>query len=75
MPKRPALDIQDEIMRSHIEDIQAGFQENVVLLEAVPTADEPLLEDNEVGAYGGLYYRRTGDTIYVITPSSSITVS
>jgi hypothetical protein len=64
----------DEI-RNALDFIQENALGKAIELSAVPTATEPLLQDGEWGVYAGLIYYRVSMTIYVITPSSTITVS
>jgi len=66
--------IIDEI-RNALEFIQENALGKGIELSAVPTATSPLLQDGEWGVYAGLIYFRVGMTIYVNTPSSTITVS
>lgn len=67
--------IQDVETRLAVEHIlQEGFG-NPIALSAVPTATIPLLEANSWGMYNGIIYIRRADTIYVVTPSSTITVT
>ena len=56
----------------HIFDKSMG---TVIELDAVPTATAPLLEPNQWGFYSGVLYHRSENIIYVITPSSTITVT
>ena len=73
MVKKPPQDIENEITRQHIESLQEESMQNT--LKAVPTATVPLLEDNTRGVYDGVLYERKGSTIYVVTPSSTITIT
>ena len=75
MVKKPTLDIQDEIVRQHVENINAEFSENILELSAAPAAADPLLEDNQRGIYGTDYYVRLGSTIYVFAATSTITIT
>lgn len=65
----------DGVFKEHVEFLQIETQPIPLALEAVPTAAVPLLDDNEEGVYGGVLYKRVGATIYVITPSSTITIT
>ena len=75
MVKKPPQDIENEITRQHIESLQEESMQNTITLKAVPTATVPLLEDNTRGVYDGVLYERKGSTIYVVTPSSTITIT
>jgi hypothetical protein len=67
--------IQDEVTRKAIEDVHSGAQGVSLELDAAPTATAPVLQDNERGIYSGALYERKGNTIYVFTPSSTITIT
>lgn len=75
MINRPTDRIQDEDVRLAIDYILQEGLGNAIELAAVPTATEPLLQANEWGYYSGVLYFRMGQTIFVITPSSTITVT
>lgn len=75
MIKKPLDDVKEINLREHLQFIQEEAAGNALELSAAPTATEPLLEDGEAGVYGGLIYSRIGDTIYVVTPSSTISVT
>lgn len=67
--------IQDEVTRKALENVHEGAQGVSLELDAAPTATSPILQDNERGIYSGALYERKGKTIYVFTPSSTITIS
>lgn len=73
--KRPTLDIEDVVVREHIEALQENSQLVLVGIDAAPTAGTPLLEDQQWGIYSGSLYIRDGNTISVFTADSSITVT
>ena len=67
--------IKDEETRQMADFILGQGLGNAIELEAVPTATAPLLEDNEWGTYSSIVYFRVSNTIYVITPSSTIPIT
>jgi hypothetical protein len=80
MLKRNTQLLKDEETRLAVEFIQEESLGKAIELSAVPTTTSPLLNDGEWGVYkclggGGIIYFRTGMTIYVVTPSSAITVT
>lgn len=75
MVQRATGDIDNNILKDHVESLQQEKQENIIILSAAPTATEPLLEDNQHGVFGGVKYERKANTIYVYTPSSTITIT
>ncbi len=75
MVKKPTLDIPDEVTRLHVESLQEETQQNVIELSAAPTAAAPLLQDREIGSYSNILYMRVSSKIFVITPSSIITIT
>jgi hypothetical protein len=75
MPKRSTLDIEDDVLRQHFDNINSDFMENVIALSVVPTASEPLLLDNQAGIYSNTLYKRKGSTIYVFNSDSQITIT
>ena len=75
MVKKPTLDIEDIVLREHVESINDEFSENIIVLSAAPTATEPLLNDNQRGIFGTDVYIRKGVTIYVVAADSTITVT
>ena len=75
MVLRPIDDLNDEVVRNHVKDLQEGKQSNVIILDTAPTADAPLLADMEWGVYENNLYQRVGSTIYKYTPDDSITVT
>ena len=74
LPKSTNL-IQDAEVKDHIDFIHQEAQGKPIILSTAPTAAVPLLNADEWGVYGGLLYIRKANIIYVITPSSTITVS
>uniref|UniRef100_A0A6M3J512 Uncharacterized protein n=1 Tax=viral metagenome TaxID=1070528 RepID=A0A6M3J512_9ZZZZ len=70
-----AGDIEDFVVREHVEFLQENAQGTVLELGAVPTATVPLLEDGEWGVYSGSLYIRKSSTIYVFVADSTITVT
>ena len=75
MIKKPLDDVKEINLREHLKHLQEESKGRDLELSAAPTADDPLLEDGEAGVYGGIIYSRIGDTIYVVTPSSTITIT
>ena len=75
MVKKPTLDIEDRILREHIESLQSESQGNIIELSAAPTASVPLLEADEIGIYNNTLYQRKENTIYVYNSDSQITVT
>jgi hypothetical protein len=75
MVKKPTLDIENTVVREHIESLQGESYQNVLELSAAPTATAPLLEDNQWGVYSNVLYQRVSNTILVFTPGSTITVT
>lgn len=67
--------IADEGLREQLRELEENSLSNVIQLEKAPTAAEPLLEDTTIGEYNGVIYWRVENTILVITPSSTITVT
>ena len=72
---KPAQDIQDIVIREHIEFLQENSQQKPLELDAAPTADEPLIEDGENGIFNNSLYIRQGATIYVVASDSQISIS
>ena len=75
MIKKPTLDIQDEVVREHVESLQAESQGTVLELDAAPLAATPLIQDTEWGIYSNSLYIRQGMTIYVFASDSQITAT
>lgn len=75
MALRSPLDIHDEVVRLHVENLQSEKQGALLELSASPTADEPLLLDKEIGVYSGSIYWRFGSSIYRIDPDATITIT
>lgn len=72
---KPTLDIDDDIMRQHVESLQENSQKKLVGIDAAPTATDPLLDDGESGIVSGNLYWRDGNTIFVFTADSTITIT
>lgn len=75
MITKPIDDIKDLVIREHFRFLQENGTGLILELSAVPTAAEPLIEDNESGLYSNVLYVRKSGTIYVFTPGSTITIS
>ena len=75
MIKRNTELIQDKETREAFEFMQENALGTAITLSAVPTADVPLIQANEWGVYAGVLYFRVENTIYVVTPSSTIAVA
>ena len=67
--------IKDNETRLAVEFLQENAIGKAIELSAVPTAAAPLLKDNEIGYYSNIVYFRIENKIYVITPSSVITIT
>ena len=72
---RSTGDIEDKVMKDHIDSINEEFAQNTLTLSAAPTAGTPLLEDNGIGINGTSLYVRKGSTIYVFASDSQITIT
>ena len=75
MIKIPILNIKDNEVVSHLENIYQEAQGKILELSAAPTANEPLLSADEWGVYSNVLYHRVADTILVFTPGSTISVA
>ena len=75
MITKPTDRIKDIDIKEHVDFIYAEALGNIIELGAIPTAVAPLLSDNEIGRYSGILYFRKGVSIYVVTPSSVITIT
>ena len=73
--KRPLDGVKDSETREQIKEIQEEATGKVLELSAAPTASVPLIQDGERGVYSGVLYSRVSNTIYVFTPSSTISVT
>ena len=67
--------VKDTETRNVLQHILQEGMGNIITLSAVPTATVPLLSPDEIGVYSNVLYVRKESTIYVITPSSTITVT
>ena len=68
----PIKEIDTQDVFKHIFD---NGQQNILALDAAPTATVPLIEPNQVGKYENDVYWRIGDTILKISSDSQITVT
>lgn len=75
MLKRNTELIKDDETRLALNFIQEEALGKAIELSAVPTATIPLLEDDTIGVFADVIYIRKGMKIYVITPSSVITIT
>ena len=75
MLKRNIELIKDDEVRHAIEFIQEEALGKIIELSAIPTAAEPLLEDDTIGRYLDKVYIRKGMRIYRIDPGLVITIS
>jgi len=75
MVRRQTDDLKDDAVREHVESLQQEQQAIPLELAAVPTESAPLLEDSEEGTFESVLYKRVGNTIYVITPGSTIDIT
>jgi hypothetical protein len=67
--------VEDKNTREALKFVhQEGFG-NPIVLGSAPTADEPLLAANEWGIHSDTVYIRVGQTIYVISPDSTISIT
>ena len=71
---KPTDAIQDPLIREHMQYLQDEAQGKPLALEAAPTADVPLLQNDEDGVYNNVYYKRRGNVILVFNPSSTIVI-
>ena len=75
MIEKDLRNVQDQETQKMFKHVFENAQGSVMSLTGTPAADVPLLKSGEMGVYGGFLYSRTGNTIYVFTPSSTITVT
>lgn len=75
MLKRNTELIKDEEIRLAIKFIQEEALGKIIELSAVPVPTVPLLEDDTIGRYLNIIYIRKGMKVYVVTPSSVITIT
>ena len=75
MVKKYTGDIEDKVLRDHIDNINEEFSQNAIELSAAPTATEPLIDDNDSGIFGNALYVRKGSTIYVFNSDSQISIT
>ena len=75
MVKKPTGDIEDIVLKDHVDSVNANFLQNAIELDAAPTAAVPLLDDDEVGIYSNAIYWRKSSTIYVFSSDSQITIT
>ena len=73
--KRPIEPIKDLEIREHIKEIQESALGNVIQLSAAPTAEAPLLEDNEIGRHGNNIWIRIANILYRIATDEQITIT
>jgi hypothetical protein len=75
MLNKPTDRIKDSDVKDHLDFLYENSFGNPIDLSAAPTAGTPLLEDSQLGIFAGILYLRKDMTIYVITPSSTITIT
>lgn len=75
MLKRNTDVIIDVETKAAIEFILEEGLGKAIELDAVPTATVPLLSADEWGIYSGILYFRKANIVYVVAPSSTITVT
>ena len=75
MVKRETGDIEDRVIKEHIDNVNEEFAQNILSLATAPTSTEPLLEDNENGIYNNNLYVRKAGFIYVFAADSTITIA
>lgn len=75
MLKKSTDRIKDADVKDQIDFIQQEALGNVITLGAIPTATEPLLENDQIGLFSDkLYIRKTGK-VYRIDPGLVITIT
>ena len=72
---RETGDIEDKVLKDHLDSINQEMLQNAIELDDAPSAGTPLLEDNTIGINGTSLYVRKGLTIYVFASDSTITIT
>lgn len=65
-------EVETQELFRHIFDNAQG---TLIELDAAPTADVPLLTENQIGIYSNSIYWRVSDTIYIFASDSQIAIT
>ena len=60
MVTKPTGDIEDKVLKDHLDSINQEMQQKIITLSATPTASDPLLDDGEIGDDGTDLWFRVG---------------